>query len=479
MYLYDIYFKNIIMDKKILEEIKRIQFISEYDHSTTINEQKSKILRKYNKFVDKYSPLDIKTGKDDFEIKFGRTSDIIDKSWGQPGGSDELDYEEGKYYSGGEEADFEYEDSWTIGDSSWTDASLVKTLTGSRVQNAFKGMRKAMDATSIQNWQKIVDDTKNVRFVYETINLYSRKYIDKDLLTPKKGLKIIVGDNSWVDLIEKSTDVPGTPEDYQVPMSLPVNSTPDAKFFKDNSSALEPLFISEVDGMISAIKAQMAKMKEPKVYLSYLSVLTSASRLRNSGEAKSKTWLQLSKERSDSAKAFVLQRLDEIGVLRDKNDQVMITTEYKIDYSGQNGDGSSGPNPEKPYQYNTDGLGTWYCGDATENGKKCKGTRNSMGAPDTIENLEKNKYLVVNLAVIFKAQKEEPKEATPTKDPDTDEVKKSSYKVKFILPPKGGRFRFWLPQITIEFGRRKKHVKGGFFNNPKNWGKTKCFFKNK
>jgi hypothetical protein len=465
------------MDKKLLEEIKRIKFISDYDNSTTINEQ-GKAIQKFNKFVDKYSPLDLKTGKDDFEVKFGRTKNIIDRSWGQPGGSDELDFEEDKFYSGGEESEFEYDEYWTIGDSDLPDATLVKTLNNSKEQNAFKGMRKAMDPNSIQNWQIIIDNPKNVRFVYETINLYARKYMDTDLLTPKKGLKIIVGDNSFVDLIEKSTATTATTEDYQVPMSLPINSSPNAKFFKDNSSALEPLFISEVDGMITAIKAQMAKMKDPQVYLSYLSVLTSASRLRNTGEAKDKTWAELSKERSDSAKAYVLKRLDEIGVLRDKTDGVMITTEYKIDYNGQNGDGSSGPNPEKPYQFNTDGLGTWYCGDATQKGKECKGKRSSMGIPQSIENLEKNKYLVVNLAVIFKAQKEQPKEVPPTDKPETDEVTKSSYKVKFILPPKGGRFKFWLPQITIEFGRRKRHVKGGFFNNPKNWGKTKCWNKN-
>jgi hypothetical protein len=466
------------MDKKLLEEIKRIKFISDYDNSTTISEQRTGV-QKFNKFIDDYSPFDIKTGQDGFDIKASKTKNIIDKSWGQPGGSDELDYEDDKFYSGGEESKFEADESWKIGYSYLPDAKLILTLGHSKEQNAIAGMRKAMDPTSIQNWQKIIDNPKNVRFVYETINLYARKYIDTDLLTPKKGLKIIVGDNSFVDLIEKSISTPATSEDYQVPMSLPVNSSPNAKFFKNNSSDLEPLFISEVDGMITAIKAQMAKMKDPQVYLSYLSVLTSASRLRNTFDAKDKTWLVLSKERSDSAKTYVLKRLDEIGVLRDKTDGVMITTEYKIDYNGQNGDGSSGPNPDKPYQFNTDGLGTWYCGDTTEKGKNCKGKRSSMGIPQSIENLEKNKYLVVNLAVIFKAQKEQPKEVTPTEEPETDEVTKSSYNVKFILPPKGGRFKLWLPQITIEFGRKKRHVKKGFFNNPKNWGKQDCWFEDK
>lgn len=465
------------MKKQLLEEINRIKFIYEYDNSTTVTEQKSKIIRKYNKFVDKYSPLDIKTGKDDFEIKFGRTKNIIDKSWGEPGGSDELDYENNKFYSHGEESDFESEGDWEIGDNGWDDATLLKYMVNSRVKNAFIGMKKAMDSTSIENWDKLVNDPKNVRFVYETINIYASKYIDTDFLTPKKELKIIVGDNSFVDAAKENFVKNGGNDDYQVPMSLPVNSSPNAKFFKDNSSELEPLFISEVDGMINSIKTQMSKMIDPKVYLSYLSVLTSASRLRNRKDAIDKTWLQLSQERSESAKNYVLKRLDEIGVLRDKQNDVMITTEYNVDYKGQNGDGSSGPNPEKPYQYNTDGLGTWYCGDNTEKGKKCKNSRNSKGTPDTIENLEKNKYLVVNIAVVFKAQKEKPIESDPEEKPRTDEVKISSYKVQFILPPKGGRFRFWLPQITIEFGRRKKHVKGGFFNNPKNWGKIGCFFK--
>ena len=466
------------MDKKLLEEIKRIKFISDYDNSTTISEQR-KGIQKFNKFIDDYSPFDIKTKQDGFDIKVSKTKNIIDKSWGQPGGSDELDYEDDKIWtdSGREEAGFGNVAYWELGDTSMSNEELLKVLASEEAQQANNGMRKAMDSTSLQNWQELVTDRKSVKFVLECINLFIEKY-SVDYSTPKKGLRILVGDNSFVDYAEKTTGTPAEPEDYQIPMSLPVNSAPNAKFFKNNSSELEQLFISEVDGMITAIKAQMAKMKDPQVYLSYLSVLTSASRLRNTFDAEDKTWLELSKERSDSAKTYVLKRLDEIGVLRDTTDGVMITTEYKIDYNGQNGDGSSGANPDKPYQFNTDGLGTWYCGDTTEEGKNCKGKRSSMGAPQSIENLEKNKYLVVNLAVIFKAQKEQPKEATPTDKPETDVVTKSSYNVKFILPPKGGRFKLWLPQITIEFGRKKRHVKRGFFNNPKNWGKIKCWDEN-
>lgn len=470
------------MDKKILEEIRRMQFISEYDTSTTITEQRKgikKALYKLNKFGDKYSPIHFEKGSK-FDVDLGRTKNWIDRSWGQAGASDEIDYEDDKMWtdSGHEEAGFGDVAYWELGDPSMSNEELLKVLASEEAQQANSGMRKAMDSTSLQNWQELVTDRKSVKFVLECINLFIEKY-SVDYSTPKKDLKILVGDNSFVDYAEKTTGTPAEPEDYQVPMSLPVNSTPDANFFKNNSSELEQLFISEVDGMITAIKAQMAKMKDPQVYLSYLSVLTSASRLRNTKGAIDKTWLELSKERSDAARNYVISRLDEIGVLRDKQDGVMITTEYKIDYSGKNGDGSSGPNPEKPYQYNTDGLGNWYCGDSTEKGKKCKNTRDSKGAPETIENLEKNKYLVVNIAVVFKAQKEKPIEGKPGETPEPDLITKGSYNVKFILPPKGGRFRLWLPQITIQFGRRKKMPKDTFFNNPKNWGGTKCFFKNK
>ena len=468
------------MDKRLLEEIERIKFISDYDEGTTINEQRKglkKVLYKINKFGDKYSPIHFEKGSE-FDVDFGKTRNIIDKSWGQQGDSDEMNYEDNKLWdaSGHEEKQFGSDVEWTIGRPSMTDENLIKVLAGERAQNCMTGMKKAMDSESLQNWEELVSDKKSVRFVLEAMNLYSAKY-SIDYLTPKKGLKIIVGDNSFIEEMSGSTETPSGNEDYQVPMSLPAQNSPNAKFFKDNSSEIEQLFISEVDSMVTTIKAQMAKMTEPKVYLSYLSVLTSASRLRNTKDAVNKTWLQLSQERSESAKNYLLTRLDEIGVLRDKQDDVMITTEYKIDYKGQNGDGSSGPNPDKPYQYNTNGLGTWYCGDNTKEGKECKNTRNSMGSPQPIDQLDKNKYLVVNVALIFKAQKEKPDVAEPEEKPDSDTIKKGSYNIKFVLPGKGGRFRLWLPQIVIQFGRRKKNPKETFFNNPKKWGGTKCFYK--
>jgi len=486
------------MNKHLLEEINRIKFITNYDNSTTINEQTSELLdeqrlkkawNKYRRFTDKYSPIRFERGSE-WDVDAGRTRNIIDKSWGKSGGEDERYYEDGKVYTGADDEgmDFEEDEEWRIGDSEMNPKIAAELSKGERFQYCSKGMQKAMDPNSKERWLSLIQefqtepDKKSLLgdAIFDAVNVYADKYTDKDCGTPRKKLKIAVGDDSFVDEIEKTIEIPADkPQDIEVTVSFPVKNNPNANFFKNNSSEIEDLFITEVDSLIATIKSQMSQMKNPKVYLSYLHVKTSCSRLRNQGLAVDKTWTKLSQERTNAAKNYLLQKLDEAGVMRDEQDGVLLKTEYVFNSKGTNGDGSSGPNGKEPFRFNTDGLGNWYCGDATTKGKACAGERNAFGTPVGEEDLEKNKYLIAELGLAFKGQEPDPDTKEPKYSSYTENVNVEMYNVRFILPGKSHRFRLWLPQIVI---RVPKKLFNGFFQRlfsgktKKPVRRTNCFF---
>ena len=488
------------MNKQILEEINRIKFISNYDNSKTINEQELELLdeqklkkawQRYRRWTDKYSPLRFERGSD-WDVKGKRTKNIIDKTWGKEGGEDSRYYENGKIYTGADDEEgvgFEEYDDWTIGTESMSPKNAANLTKEYRFQFCSKGMQKAMDSVSKERWLSLIDefqtnpDEKPLLgdALFDAVNLYMDKYIDTDCSTPKKKLKIAVGDDSYVDEIEKTVELPADePKDIEVTVTFPVKNSPNSNFFKNNSSELEDLFISEVDSLIATIKNQMSQMKNPKVYLSYLNVKTSCSRLRNQGPAIDKTWLRLSQDRTDAAKNYLLGKLDEAGVMRDKQDGVLLVTNYTFDSKGTNGDGSSGPNGKEPFRFNTDGLGNWYCGDSTTKGKACSGERNAFGTPVNEDDLEKNKYLVAELGLVFNGQEPNPDVKEPKYSSHTENVNVEMYNVRFIMPGKLHRFKFWLPQLVIKIPKKWFN---GFFQRlfsgkaEKHVRTIKCFFK--
>ncbi len=73
------------MNKHLLEEINRIKFITNYDNSTTINEQTTELLdeqrlkkawNKYRRFTDKYSPIRFERGSE-WDVDAGDRKDVF------------------------------------------------------------------------------------------------------------------------------------------------------------------------------------------------------------------------------------------------------------------------------------------------------------------------------------------------------------------------------------------------------------------
>ena len=92
-------------------------------------------------------------------------------------------------------------------------------------------------------------------------------------------------------------------------------------------------------------------MKDPRIFCYYIDIESSASRYRNvCGSNKTLSWLKLSELRNNATLKYLTDRLISVGVMVDND------TKIAQDYTGKNGDGSSGPNTPKGLRFNTDGT---------------------------------------------------------------------------------------------------------------------------
>lgn len=111
--------------------------------------------------------------------------------------------------------------------------------------------------------------------------------------------------------------------------------------FEDNKSQIPPVLQSDIDEFFKTVTPQInnAKQRGTEIKCIKIDVATSSSRFRNTGEAKDKTWRQLSEERAQNIYDELYNRLFELGVV--------FEGDHKIFRHGEHGDGTSGPNPGK------------------------------------------------------------------------------------------------------------------------------------
>lgn len=116
-----------------------------------------------------------------------------------------------------------------------------------------------------------------------------------------------------------------------------------------------------------------------------IDIKTSSSRFRNTGDYETKTFKQLSEDRTNNAYDFVTE------MLREKGFKFSEFTP-NLDSNGSNGDGSSGPNPPDGYKYVDKG-------DVTMNTTPTQ-SRDELGAPHTNpEEYEKYKYCIITFKI--------------------------------------------------------------------------------
>jgi hypothetical protein len=129
-----------------------------------------------------------------------------------------------------------------------------------------------------------------------------------------------------------------------IPFIFPAVASPNASYFQDNYYAPTEMFRETFNkDVYNPLKQQSAQLVQPtdgkpKMALTSLSIVTSCSTLPNgkSPDGKTYSFKELSQLRNNSAKTYIIEKLQELGV---DTSNAVITQEYL----GDNGDGTSGP----------------------------------------------------------------------------------------------------------------------------------------
>lgn len=213
-------------------------------------------------------------------------------------------------------------------------------------------------------------------------------------------------------------------------------------YYLDNSWTLTPAGVEDIE---ENFILPILETKEKSIYscINYIKIDTSASRFRNTGQASNMTFEELSKKRSDATYEYVIGRLKEIGITN-WCDGEKITLNYK----GENGDGTSGPNPPSGnYYVPKDGVSSQAVLDDKNRGE--------FGTPHKSKseyNVHKYNRLSVGIGFDFEVP---PEENDPDRVPPVDPFKeeKTKYNVKFYGKTKG-KWKFkW---NKIQYRRKTK-----------------------
>ena len=300
------------MKKKIIITEEQLKYIVDFiGKEADINEQVKVDLEGPSKSVEVNTPLG--------GFKAGRTSGKI-KSGGLPDNSGASYLSR---YESAKQADLQH-----IVDS------LNKRIQKDWLPKENIVRKKLSGEDQIIIWNEILKND-----IYLAADII--KYVDvhdwvQEVVVGKKGEKM-------------KEPAPGTPP-TETPTIPEFTLTTDkdiitSDYYKDNSWTLTPEGVKDIE---DSFIIPILKIKETSIYscINYINIDTSASRFRNTGSATTMTFEELSKKRSDTTYLYVIRRLKEIGIT-EWCDGEKITLNYK----GENGDGTSGPNPPSGNYY--------------------------------------------------------------------------------------------------------------------------------
>jgi hypothetical protein len=225
-----------------------------------------------------------------------------------------------------------------------------------------------------------------------------------------------------------------------------VASKPLGKLFADNDWEVAP-GSPDAEALKKQTDAVLMMLKKTDGRIVSVNVESSASTLKNTGKAASLTHLDLSRKRAESAADFVTQQLAASGV-KLEDDQVT------LDYTGQNGNGTSGPS--SPYPCSDPKLcATGSCDAPPELSDAVKkGALNDQFFKKASEVYDPFKYVLVTFVVVNETATATPGTETP------GEAHAVLVHVGFKEKPDR---EFHWPRISIRFP--KSH---------RNWGSTAC-----
>ena len=326
-------------------------------------------------------------------------------------------------------------------------------------------MVKRMSETSKSNWLTLKNDPEHIGYaVYsleqfnDTFPEYKWKFVFCDTET---NIETIIDRQPK----PKKGDDGGGDNAVALPIEFPING-PSNNFFEDNKSVVTQEFIDKLnEEIINPLREIAAGMKndtgQPKFFLQEMEIATSCSRFRNTGEAATMTWMQLSQSRNNAAKEYIITQLTSLGVLIDND------TEITQHIDGDNGDGSSGPNPPSPYVFTKDGK-TIITNESD---------RATYGEPIKVKGgYNDYKYCIAGLTILAnKNLNPEPSgDGEGDKDVEYETIKidvpTKDFEVRFYSEAKYFGFGFRLPKIYVDWQKRYK---------TRFWQKVKSKFKRK
>jgi hypothetical protein len=231
--------------------------------------------------------------------------------------------------------------------------------------------------TSTENWRKLNDACKSGdnaaccaigKLSAQIINTKGTIKGEKD----KWGACVITSANQ----LQPET---GASKTKKIKLKPPI---PFNQIFDNNS----PIIKQEMKDSLSNYLDRAIEQYGNVLTVTDITIDTSSSRFRNTGDYSNKTFKQLSEDRTNSAYKFITEMLTEKGFKFSNFTPV-------LNSNGGNGDGSSGPNPPEGYNY-VDG------GEVTMNTQPPKQPRDEFGAPlSNPEDYEKFKYCIIDITV--------------------------------------------------------------------------------
>ena len=236
--------------------------------------------------------------------------------------------------------------SLSVYNSITDESKKAKVIEG--IQNGFakKGIKEEDFKNAMAKLEKLSKDKKNYKF-----NI---------MLGEKKGpFKITV---TAEEIEVPVDDTPEPPvDDVKVTTDL-IDPAKASYFFKNNMYSLDESKLGEtfentedavqvldsIDEFIENSFAFYNRGEEGKKSAGVDSIIirTSCNRYRNTEPAENLSWADLGYKRAEAFSSYILKSAKEIS--GDNGDFVdMIAKTIKIDYLGSNGDGTSGPDPDK------------------------------------------------------------------------------------------------------------------------------------
>ena len=331
-----------------------------------------------------------------------------------------------------------------------------------------KAFKKKLDKQSLRRWDNKDKDYNEKGWVMseedkkELFTLFKdyfikwkeinpkwvKKYKNKDIKLLKEffskiNLKNVKGPDEVIPLepIETEETEPITSCSVDYGMQFFGVAKSDFIPFINNRAEIHQDLKDKVNEMVTELGKFLENNPGSTMEIESYKIWTSASRARNGGQALNWSFAKLSQERAKSVKAYVDAAFQEIGIT---------LPQPTIDAGGYNKDGSSGPNPPKPF--------SMVLTNSDNKKDRNEENRNEFGTPLACKpdsdgrfncpNYDKYKYCMMSLPIVINVPIEEVDEIPGepgTEEKDRKVIETRKWEIAFI--PRKSRERQKVPKL--------------------------------